>query len=126
MFVADTHAWVYYLLNKLPHKSNKVFTSIENGDDIILVPTISLSECVHLIERKRIVLTYNELFSRLEESNNFVVVPLTFEIVKLIPEIRLKELHDKIIVATAKFLKSALITKDKEIIKSGIVNTIWN
>ena len=125
MFVADTHAWVYYLLNKLPSKSNDIFTSVENGKDIIYVPSICLSECVHLIGTDKVLLTYNELFSRFEKSSNFIVAPLTFEITKLIPEIHLNELHDRIIVATTKFLDTTLITKDKEIMRSKIVKTVW-
>lgn len=124
MYVADTHAWVYYLLNKLPSASNQVFTSVENGDDIMFVPTIALCECVHLIGRNKLILTYDELFSRFDESNNFFVAPLNFEITKSIPEIYLKELHDRIIVATTKFLNATLITKDKEITKSNIIKTI--
>jgi PIN domain nuclease of toxin-antitoxin system len=126
MYVADTHAWLYYLLNRLPHASNKIFSSVENGDGVIFVPAIALSECVHLIGKKKIILTYEDLFSRFDESNNFVVAPLTLEITKIISKIELKELHDRIIVATAKFLNANLITKDKEIIKSEIVKTIWN
>jgi len=42
-----------------------------------------------------------------------------------VPKIKLKEMHDRIIVATAKLLNAVLITKDEEIIKSKIVKTIW-
>lgn len=126
MYVADTHAWVYYLLNKLPRAANQVFSSTENGKEVMFMPTIALGECVYLIGKNKIILTYDELFSRFEESNNFIVVPLTFDITKTLPNINLKELHDKMIVATAKFLGATLITKDKEIRDSNIVKTIWN
>jgi len=41
---------------------------------------------------------------------------------------RIKEdldLHDRIIVATALFTKTYLVTKDEQIIKSKTVRTIW-
>jgi PIN domain nuclease of toxin-antitoxin system len=44
---------------------------------------------------------------------------------KLLPEIELKELHDRIIVATAKILNAKLITKDRRIRESEIVETVW-
>jgi PIN domain nuclease of toxin-antitoxin system len=44
---------------------------------------------------------------------------------KLLPETRLKELHDRIIVATAKILNAKLITKDRQIRDSGIVEIVW-
>jgi PIN domain nuclease of toxin-antitoxin system len=39
--------------------------------------------------------------------------------------LKLKEIHDRIIVASAKILNTKLITKDKEIKKSRIVETVW-
>jgi len=125
MFVADTHAWVYYLLDRLPRRANSVFKSVENFKDVMFVPAIALSECVHLVETKRIKVDYRDLFSRFEGANNFVVVPLDLEIVKMLPGIKLSELHDRIIVATAKSLNAVLITKDEEIAKSGLVETAW-
>ena len=59
MYVSDTHAWVYYLLNKLPKNLNKVFSSVEAAESIMLVPTIVLNECIHLAENGKISLTYN-------------------------------------------------------------------
>jgi predicted nuclease of predicted toxin-antitoxin system len=38
----------------------------------------------------------------------------------MLPEIKLPELHDRIIVATAKILKAKLITKDKDIVRIKI------
>ena len=125
MYVADTHAWARYLLNKLPDKSEKIFSDVEAFEDLMFVPTICLNECIYLIEKKRLILDYKTLFSRFEEGNNFLIAPLDLEITKIVPNIKLRELHDRIIVATAKFLGATLITKDKEIIKSGIVKTIW-
>ncbi len=125
MFVADTHAWVYYLLDRLPQKADEIFKSVENFEDVMLVPAIALSECVHLVETNRIKVDYRDIFSRFEGANNFVVVPLDLEIVKMLPSIKLSELHDRIIVATASSLNAVLITKDREIAKSGLVKTVW-
>ena len=38
----------------------------------------------------------------------------------MLPEIKLPELHDRIIVATAKILRAKLITKDKDIVESRL------
>ena len=79
---------------------------------------------LNLIEKKRLILDYKTLFSRFEEGNNFPIAPLDLEVTKIVPNIKLRELHGRIIAATATFLGATLITKDKEIIKSGIVKTI--
>jgi len=44
---------------------------------------------------------------------------------RLLPEIEVGELHDRIIVATAKILNAKLITRDKEIRKAGVVDVVW-
>jgi len=125
MYVADTHAWIYYLLDKLPAKSDEIFKSAEHGDIIMFVPTIVICESIYLVESGKVKLNFTSLFSKFEKSNNFIVVPLNFGIVKALPNIALRELHDRIIVATAKLLDMPLVTKDKEIVKSDLIKTIW-
>ena len=124
-YVADTHAWVFYLLNKLPAKANNAFKSVEKGESIMFVPTIALAECIYLIEGKKIDLNLKELFIKFETGGNFVPVSLDFEIIKEISKIKLEELHDRIIVATAKLLDAKLITKDSDIKDSKLVETVW-
>ena len=38
---------------------------------------------------------------------------------------KIPEMHDKIIVATAKILNASIITKDEEITNSGYAKVIW-
>ena len=47
-YVADTHAWVFYLLDRLPEKADEVFSQAEHGGAYVFVPTIALAECVYL------------------------------------------------------------------------------
>ncbi|MGC9085040.1 MAG: PIN domain-containing protein [Thermoproteota archaeon] len=104
---------------------NSIFKSAERGESIIYIPTIVLAECLYLVENKKIDVNFRELLSKLEMSANFVPVSLNFQVIKLLPEIKLEELHDRIIVATTKILGAKLITKDEEIRGSKIVETIW-
>lgn len=124
-YVSDTHAWVFYLLDKLPKKANDVFLSVEKGRGFMFVPTIVLAECIHLIEGGKISLDYKQLLNKFEVSANFIPVSLNFDIIRQLPEIKLTELHDRIIVATAKILNAKLISRDEEIVRSGLIETIW-
>ena len=124
-YVADAHSWVYYLTGKLSRKANGVFISVENGEDVMYVSTIALAECLYLSNKGKISLDVKELFNKFEISLNFIPVSFNFEVVKLLPSIKIKELHDRIIVATSKLLNAKLITKDREIRNSGLVETIW-
>ena len=82
IYVADTHAWVYYLLDKLPNKVNKIFLQAEKGKAVIYIPIIALAECIYLVEKGKVSLSFDELFSKLKVAENFIPVPLTLEIVE--------------------------------------------
>jgi len=125
-YVADTHAWVFYLLDRLPEKADEVFSRAERGGAYIFVPTIALAECVYLVEGGKIDLDLDGLFTRLRAGGNFIPVPLTLDVVERIHLIRLSEIHDRIIVATAQALGAKALTRDERIIESGVVETIWN
>ena len=124
-YVADTHAFVWYIIGKLPERADSIFRSTEKGESTIYIPTIVLAECLYLVENKKIDLDFEDLLDKLEISRNLVPVSFNFQVLKLLPEIKLGELHDRIVVATAKILSAKLITKDKEIRESKIVETVW-
>ncbi len=116
---------VFYLLGKLTKRADEAFSSVEKGEDTTFVPTIALAECIYLIESGKISLSLEQLFDKFQISNNFVPVPMNLEIVKELPKLKIPEMHDRIIVATAKLLKSKVVTKDEEIRESGFVETVW-
>jgi len=126
MFVVDTHALVGYLLNKLPKKADDVFQESERGEFVIFVPTIVLAELNYLIKDERIKVDFNGLIEKIESSDNFISVPLNLELIKLLPKVQIKEIHDQIIVATAKYLNCKLVTKDEDIKKSRQVDVVWD
>jgi len=125
MYVCDTHAWIYYLLRRLPENLKEIFAKTENFDETIFVPTIVLNEAIWLVEKGRVFLDIKEMLSRFDEATNFVIVPLDLNTTKKVTEIKGLELHDRIITATASILSAALITKDPEIVESGYVENIW-
>ena len=126
LYVVDTHPLIWYLAEKLPGNIDKIFKASENGDCVIFIPAIVLAECYYLIEDGRIQLNFNDILAKIEESSNFIIVPFNLDIIKMLPKINIKELHDKIIVSTAKFLNATLITKDSKIRDSKIVETVWS
>lgn len=125
LYVTDTHALVWYIIGKLHDKVDAVFKSAEAGEATIFIPTIVLAECLYLVENEKIKLDFDDLLGRIEMSRNFIPASFNFQVMKLLPETGLKELHDRIIVATAKILNAKLITKDRKIRDSGIVEIVW-
>jgi PIN domain nuclease of toxin-antitoxin system len=65
-------------------------------------------------------------YKKIKSSENFVLIALDYPILeKMVALKEVPELHDKIIVSTAKYLKLPIITKDKILQKLTSVKTIW-
>lgn len=98
-------------------------------DSTLVVPTIAVAEARWMIQKRRTRVAWDDLLSSLEDDPRFVMIPLTLEIVRLLPSGL--EMHDGIIVATAMFLRDSLgedvrvITRDRRIRDSVLVETIW-
>jgi PIN domain nuclease of toxin-antitoxin system len=125
MFVADTHAFVYYLLNRLPIKVDKIFTLAELEKETILIPPICLAECLYLSECGKVVIPFQDVLHRLKTSKSFRVPPMNIKIIDCMVDVKLSELHDRIVVATALTYNCKLISKDEKIAQSKIVDVVW-
>jgi PIN domain nuclease of toxin-antitoxin system len=81
---------------------------------------------MYVCEKKRIDFEFQEVMRKIEGTFNYPVYPLDEEIILECQKTQeIPELHDRIIVATAKLLNAKLITVDAKIIDSKIVETIW-
>jgi predicted nucleic acid-binding protein len=119
-FVTDTQALVKFMMGKkvINDRSHQAYQSADKGQSTIIIPAIVLMEMLYLFEKNRIdvgLLQTEELF----KSQNYQFEPLSFDILKTAAEIDdIPELHDRLIVATAKYLGLKLITNDPEICES--------
>ena len=76
--------------------------------------------------KKRIKIDYEEVLEKIDNSSNFEIYPLDIDTLRVARNITIiSELHDRIIVATAKLLDAKLLTKDENIQKSNVVEVIW-
>ena len=50
MFVADAHAWLWYLSNddRLGEEAERAFEHADNGEDIVFLPSIAVAESVYV------------------------------------------------------------------------------
>ncbi len=66
-----------------------------------------------------------KLYKTMKTSQNYFIHPLTSDIIDISIELPHEiELHDRIIIATARYFNTTIITKD-EIIKKYEKHTIW-
>ncbi len=127
-YVADTHAFLWYLAEdkRLGSSARQIFDSAERGEATIFVPTIVLAESLHILEKKRVKLQFQDIFRKLAAGTNYTTMPLDFEVVSRMAGFAQElELHDRILVASASLLGAVLITKDEAIRKTGYVQTAW-
>ncbi len=126
--VTDTHAllWWFTANPKLGSGASRCFEKCEEGEFTIAIPTIVIAEALSIFYKKRISFDFKTLFKQIHASGNFILVPLDYPILEQMVDLKdISELHDKIIVSTAKYLGLPIITKDKAIQNLSYIKTIW-
>jgi PIN domain nuclease of toxin-antitoxin system len=127
-FVTDTHALIWWCTDspRISPRVVEIFEGCESGQNIIFIPSIVLAETLSIFEKKRITFDFRRLLKRIEDCENFVIIPLDYPILQKMIDLKdIIELHDKIIVATAKYLNVSLITKDSTLEKIPYIRTAW-
>ncbi|MDL1985997.1 MAG: PIN domain-containing protein [Deltaproteobacteria bacterium] len=127
-FVADTHTLLWWFTDspRISSKASEIFEECEKGESIIFIPSIVIAEALSIFDKKRLSFDFKNLFKRIKASENFVLIALDYPILeKMVALKEIPELHDKIIVSTAKYLKVPIVTKDKTLQKLPSIKTIW-
>ncbi len=127
-YVIDTHPLVWHVEDD-PRLSPEVLTVLDDLSSRIVIPAMVLVEIKYLYAAKRIKTNLVDLIQRLSRLSNCSICPLDEEVVEYIPENL--NIHDAIIVATALVYRDVLghqvklITKDRQIRDSKLVDVIW-
>ena len=127
-YVTDSHGLIWYLTEdkRLGRNALFIFTKADRGEATIIVPTIVLAEIIHICEKKKVDLQVKKVIDKIKSSLNYLSYNLDIEVLEGVTSLKnISEMHDRILVATARLLNAILITKDKEITKSKVVKTIW-
>jgi PIN domain nuclease of toxin-antitoxin system len=126
-YVTDTHSLVWYFTEdeRLSQNALAAFEeTIEAG--LTIISTIVLAEVMYICQKGRLQLTFGETLARLEKYDNFEIVPLDVDTLRIASGIDAElEMHDKLIVATALYFGTPLITKDEQIRKAKIIEVVW-
>lgn len=82
-YVADTHAFLWYLAEdkRLGSSARQIFDSAETGEATVAVPTIVLAESLHILEKKRLQLQFQDILRKLAAGANYTTMPLDFGVV---------------------------------------------
>ena len=125
-YVVDTRTFAYYLADRLTRKADEAFKKAEMHKSTIVIPTIAIAELIYILEKSKAESEIWDMMHTIDTYPSFQLHPLDEDILRMIPDVKLKELHDRIIVATCLLLKAeGLITRNSEIKRSGLVKIIW-
>ncbi len=127
-FVADTHALLWWFTDstRISSKAAGIFEKSERGEGIIFIPSIVIAEALSIFDKKRIDFDFGKLFKMINDSEHFFIISLDLPILEeMIALKEIPELHDKIIVSTAKHLNIPIITKDSILQASQSIETVW-
>lgn len=127
-YLADTVAIVRHLRGHLAlgPQAAQILQDADVGRHHVYLSAITLMEVLYLSEAKKVNVRLDELIGRVSGSVNYEIVPVNADVVLAAAEVDdVPELHDRIIVGTAKWLGVPLLTGDEIIRKSSHVRTIW-
>ena len=131
-YVADTQAMLWYLSGdrRLSSQARACFRRSRDGYEQILVPSIVLVEAVFILQRQRVA---SEVIGQLlalpdAADAGIAVYLLTAEIARECASFGpavIPEMPDRIIAATARYLRLPLLTADPAIAQSELVTVLW-
>jgi Uncharacterized protein conserved in bacteria len=127
LYVLDTHILIWYFIGsrRLRKEIREKIDSTRNQSGRLIIPTIVLAEALDIAEKGRVELDFSEMYRLIQEEPEFEIVGFGVEIFNEALKIKeVKEIHDRIIVATARFYNVSILTKDRIISESGEVEVL--
>jgi PIN domain nuclease of toxin-antitoxin system len=127
LYVIDTHVLIWYFTGskRLKLALREKIDDIRNRNGRLLVPTIVLAEALAIAEKGKVEFDFTAMQRVIHEEPEFEIISFSLEISQTVVQVHnVPELHDRIIVATARFYGTGILTKDREILESGEVKIL--
>jgi len=127
-YLLDTVAVIRHFSceGKMGKKASLILENIEQTNDSLIISVISLMEILYLSEKNRIPIDLNDSLIQINASSKYSIIDLSPEILKIAAKTKFYELHDRLIVSTAKWLKIAIISSDKRFEEVEGITVIWD
>lgn len=98
---------------------------LNDSGNLFIISVISLMEIMYLSEKHRIDISLTETLDRIDSSSLYSTIDLTPEILKMAETTLFDELHDRLILSTAKWLDIPLISSDRRFEGIEGIQVIW-
>ena len=127
LYVLDTHVLIWYFIGsrRLREELKERIDKTRRQGGCLLVPTIVLAEALDVAEKGRVRFDFADMYRLIREEPEFEVIGFSPEIFEEAMRVEgVQEIHDRIIVATTRFYRAGLLTKDRIIRESGEVEVL--
>ena len=100
--------------------------SIEDNQNEFVISVISLMEVMYLAEKNRIEINLSETLDIINSSSNYAIANLNPDILRVAELTDFYELHDRMILATAKWLGIKIISSDDKFEVVEGIDVVWD
>ncbi|HTJ48026.1 MAG TPA: PIN domain-containing protein [Cyclobacteriaceae bacterium] len=126
-YLADTVTLVRHFsgVGKIALTAKTILKEAEEGKHQIFISIVSLFEVMYLAERKRIKISLKSTIASIQKKSCYSIIDLNKEIVLLAETIPFYELHDRLILATSKYLEADILSSDIRFDEIKGLTRIW-
>ncbi len=120
LWLLDTHVLIWYFTGnkRLSEEMRNLIDQVRLEGGRLLVPTIVLAEALNVAAKGRVVFDFNQLHQLIRDEPEFEIVDFGAAVFDETLRVQgISEIHDRIIVATARFYGAGLLTAD------GVINS---
>ena len=128
--VVDTVALVRALEDELPPAADRVFRAAEGGEARLFLPEIALAEFLYIALRGRLRVSnaravVDEVIDQIHATGYLVLSSLSADGWDVFLDLRIPELHDRMIASDAVHRRVPLITNDPAFADVPGLGTVW-
>ncbi len=127
-YLLDTVAVIRYFsgIGKIGKKAKSIFDMKTDNENRLVISVVSLMEILYLSEKSRIPINLKETLKQMKISPIYMVADLTSEVIQVAETVDFAELHDRLILATAKWLDIPVISSDSRFHSVKDIQVIWD
>ena len=129
-YLLDTVALVRHFTGKgkIGERASHILDSIEDNENKneFVISVISLMEVMYLAEKNRIEINLSKTIDVIESSSKYTIANLNPDILRVAESTDFYELHDRLILATAKWLGIKIISSDGKFDSVEGVDVVWD
>jgi PIN domain nuclease of toxin-antitoxin system len=126
-YLLDTVAIIRHFSGhgRIGRKAKTIIGEAEQGKHTLLISVVSLFEIMYLAEKNRIKISLSNTLTLIQHKPCYRIADLSPEIVIEASGIKFYELHDRLILATAKYLNVGILSSDLRFDELKHPKRIW-